>query len=166
MNICTQNKNDTRYFSIPENASKVVPHGNSPRQNSYWLMEELSEYQKYYIHPSADDLPILLEAKLKKNGKDQIETFIFPLIDSAINFIKDAGLTRLRLSIVSKKLNMPTIIEVFVYYIDEVVTYLYRLEDETLIKEGFLQTDCEIDESLFCIYSATNGKPYKHTPYE
>jgi len=61
---------------------------------------------------------------------------------------------------------MPTIIEVSVYYIDEVVTYLYRLEDETLIKKSFIHTDSEIDESLFCIYSATNGKPYKHTSYE
>lgn len=166
MNICTQNKSDIRYFSIPENTLKAVPHGNSPKKNSWWLMEELNRYQKNFIHPSADDLPILLEAKFKKNGKIQVEKFIFPLVDSAINFIKDAGLTRLRLSIVSKKLNMPTIIEVFVYYADEVITYLYRLEDETLIKESFHDTDSELDESLFCIYSATNGKPYKFCPYE
>lgn len=166
MSTCTQNKRKIRYFSIPENASKVVPHGNSPKQNSYWLIEELSKYQKHYIQPPTDDYPILLEAKLKKNGKDQIETFIFPLIDSAINFIKDAGLTRHRLSIVSRKLNMPTIIEVFVYYRDDLITYFYRLEDETLLKKSFLNTDCELDESLVCIYSTPNGKPYKHIPYE
>jgi len=166
MKISTQNKSAIRYFSILENAAKVVPHGNSRKKDSYWLMEELSRYQKYYIHPSEDDLPILLEVKLKKNGKDKIEKFIFPLIDSAINFIEDAGLTRLRLSIISRKLNMSTIIEVFVYYADGVITYIYRLEDETLIKESFQQTDCELDESLFCIYSAINGKPYKHISFE
>jgi len=166
MSVRIQNKSDTRHFSDLENAAKIVPHCNPTKQNSYWLMEELSEYQKYYIHPDTDDYPILLEAKLKKNGEEQIERFIFSNIDPAIRYIADAGLTQHRLSIVSKKLNMPTIIEVSVYYIDGVVTYLYRLEDETLFKESFLHPDDDLDESLFCIYSVPNGKPYKHIPYE
>ena len=166
MNICTQNKSDLRYFSSPQNAAKIVPHGNSPRQNSYWLMEELDRYQKGFTHASADALPILLAAKVKKAGKAQIERFVFTLIDSAINFISDTGLTRHRLSIVRKKLNIPTIIEVFAHYMGSVITYTYRLEDETLVREEYNIGDVDMEESLFCIYSAVNGKPYKLAPYE
>lgn len=158
--------NELRYFSSPKNAMKIVPHGNSPRQNSYWLMEELNRYQKGFMHVSTDELPILLEAKVKKAGKTQVERFVFNLIDSAINFIEDTGLTRHRLSIVSKKLNMPTIIEVFSHYMDGVITYTYRLEDETLIKKEYNIGDVGMEESIFCIYSAVNGKPYKLAPYE
>jgi len=129
-------------------------------------MEELDRYQKGFIHVSTDELPILLEAKIKKAGKAQVERFVFTLIDSAINFISDTGLTRHRLSIVSKKLNMPTIIEVFSHYMGGVMTYIYRLEDETLVKKEYNIGNVDMEESLFCIYSAVNGKPYELTPYE
>jgi len=128
-------------------------------------MEELNRYKRPYIHPSVDDFPILLEAKGNENINDQIETLIFSHIDGAIKFIIDAGLTRIRLSIVSKKLNMPTIIESFVCYAEEAMTLLYRLEDDTYIRKCSHQIDLEIDE-VWCIYSAISGRPYKHAPFE
>ena len=159
-------ENSIRYFSLPENAAKAIAYGNPPRKNSYWLMTEVEKYIRGYMHVGARDIPILLEANLKKNGKTRIEKFFFPTIDSAAEFIKDTGLTRHRLSIVSKKFNMPTILEVFVHYSEKVATYIYRLEDEKLLKEKFDIGDLQIPEALFCVYSVVNGKPYKFAPFE
>lgn len=166
MSIHSRNKNVNRYFSRPENASKVVAHGNAPKKNGWWFMEELSRYQKDFILATDDDYPILVEAKFKKNGKVQIERRIFSTVDSAICFVKDAGLDRHRLSIVSKKYNMSTIIEVFVRFEKHKITYTYRLEDETFLTTSTDITDFELSDSLFCVYSVPNGKPYKYIPYE
>lgn len=161
-----QNKSNIGYFSTPKNAVKAVPYGNSPKQNSYWLMEELSKYDKLYTHVFRDHYPIFLEAKLKKNGKDQIERLLFSNIDSAVCYIKDTGLTRHRLSIISKERNMPAIIEIIVQFKKNKIIYVYRLEDESYLTTRTDIPDCELDESLFCLYSVPNGKPYKHIPYE
>jgi len=72
--------NRLRYFSTPKNAAKALLHGNSPKQNSYWFMKELSKYQKHYIHPDTDDYPILLEAMLKKMERTKLRGSYFPIL--------------------------------------------------------------------------------------